>query len=110
MIRVTLGTVLCYAVGAMSAAGADLGVRQDGRPPMTSNHATGLQTPTFSSEGRIICGAKSIWKKEGYAQLFAYIDDDAICTLSEVFNLGQSDIGPVFFLNKKDRVKGRSSV
>ena len=38
------------------------------------------------------------------------IDNDAICTLYELFNFGKGDISPVFFMNKKDEAAGNSSV
>lgn len=77
---------------------------------MISNHAAGLETPVFAAEGRIVCGTKSIWQKQSYAQVLACIDNDAICTLMEIFNLGKKDIGPVFFLNKKNTVNANSSL
>ena len=69
-----------------------------------------IQTPVFSIDGRIVCGDKSIWQKKDYAQLLMCIDNDAICKLIEIFNLGKGDIGPVFFMNKKAELIGNSEV
>lgn len=64
--------------------------------------------PVLTPNGRIICGAKSIWHKPDYGRLTLCIDNDAIGTLYEMFNFGKSDISAVFFLDIKTITKENS--
>ena len=75
-----------------------------------SSAAAEIQNPVFSSDGRIVCGGKSIWQKPSYGELLMCIDNDAICSLGEIFNFGKGDLHPVFFMNTKDEILGNNSV
>ncbi len=68
-----------------------------------------IQQPIFTPNGTIVCGAKSVWRKASWSNILMCIDNDAICTLFEIFNFGKGDINPVFFMNIKENLIGNSS-
>ena len=78
--------------------------------PMDSSHSASIQKPVFSSNGTIVFGSKSIWKKAGWPSMLMCIDNDAICTLSEMFNFGKGDMNAIFFLDTEDKLEGTSSI
>lgn len=64
--------------------------------------------PKMDSKGKISCGSKSIWIKEGYSQINMIIADTTSIFGSSIFNFGKVDTSPCFFLNKKKTLTNNS--
>lgn len=105
MTRIWLTSVFCISLGLSHASSSSAA-----ETTINNSPSADIQTPVFAADGRIVCGSKSLWQKQRYAQVLMCIDNDAICTLLEIFNLGKEDIGPIFFKNKKNKLIGNSDV
>ena len=106
LMALTWLIVLFFIVLSLSPASSSVAAETT----VDNSQSVDMQNPVFSTDGRIVCGDKSIWQKQSYAQLLMCIDNDAICTLIEIFNLGKGDMGPVFFMNSKNELIGNSEV
>ena len=73
------------------------------------NTSAEIEKPVFNSNGTIVCGSKSVWKKAGWPHVLMCVDNDAICTFYEIYNFGKGDLNAVFFLNTEDTLIGNSS-
>jgi len=69
-----------------------------------------IEKPVFTPNGTIVCGGKSVWKKPSWPTMLMCIDNDAICTMSEMFNFGKGDMNAIFFLDTEDKLDGKSSI
>ena len=69
--------------------------------------------PVLTADGKIACGAKSIWQKmmtPPYRSLTLFLNGEDYCVGGETLDLGMGGINPLFFSGREETVNGNSTV